>query len=235
MLRSLARQILRSQPISDEERVYTFLRDRGFAPQGIIDVGAYEGKWSESVRAIFGELPTLMVEAQEQKAPFLEDSVSGHDDWSYKIALLAAETGREVSFYEMETGSSMMSENSDVRRKESKLRTTTLDEIAADLPGDELFLKIDVQGAELEVLKGATETLRRAGLVQLETAFLTYNEGAPTMCEVLTFMEQRGFLPVDIAGQIRIKRMLIQIDLLFTPRGNPLRPEFFAWEADSTA
>ena len=230
MLQGLVRRALAKFEPSEEERVYEILRARGFSPSAIIDVGAYEGHWSATARRIFGPVPTLMVDAQKSKEPLLRQCSADHENWSYEIALLGGEEGREVSFYEMETGSSMMAEHSDVSREEKRLKTTRLDTLAAGLPGNNLFLKVDVQGAELEVLKGATQTLQRAGLVQLETAILSYNEGAPTMREVISFMEERGFSPVDIAGQIRIKGMLIQIDMVFAPTGSPLRPDYFEWE-----
>ena len=230
MLRKFVTRLYDRIADSEEVQVYKRLHARGFAPDAIIDVGAYEGHWSATARDIFGPVPTLMVDAQAGKDAVLRQCSKAHQNWIREIALLGSEDGHEVNFYEMETGSSMMPERSDVTRKESRIRTRRLDTLAADLPGQNLFLKVDVQGAELEVLKGAPETLKRAGLVQLETAVLSYNEGAPTMLEVLEFMEERGFAPVDIAGRIRIKGMLIQIDLLFAPAGSALRPNYFVWE-----
>ena len=230
MLRKLFRRVIGSPTVDQEERVYTLLRERGFLPDGIIDVGAYEGHWSATARRIFGPVPTLMVDAQEGKRPILEQRARDADNWHVELALLSGEDGREVSFYEMETGSSMMAERSDVARNEKRLTTTTLDRLASRVEGENLFLKVDVQGAELQVLAGAVETLKRCGLVQLETAILNYNEGAPSLREVVAFMEDRGFAPVDIAGQIRIKSMLIQIDMVFAPEDSPLRPDYFEWE-----
>src|SRR5262245_7983387 len=57
---------------SFEEVAYLRLKERGFVPAGIIDVGAYEGNWTRLARGIFGEVPSLMVEAQEAKRPFLD-------------------------------------------------------------------------------------------------------------------------------------------------------------------
>lgn len=229
-MRHFVKRLLGQAEMTEEERVYTSLRERGFSPSGIVDVGAYEGHWSKTARAIFGDVPTLMVDAQREKEAHLRQCSKDHEDWTYKITLLGAEEGATVNFYEMETGSSMMAEKSDVARRKVELQMQTLDNLANRLPGDNLFVKVDVQGAELEVLKGASETLKRAGLVQLETAILAYNEGAPTMREVVAFMEERDFAPVDIAGFIRIKGMLIQIDIVFAPTRSSLRPEFFDWQ-----
>lgn len=135
--------------------------------------------------------------------------------------------GETVTFYEMETGSSMFPEQSDARRTARTLSTRTLDDVASGVPTP-LFLKIDVQGAELEVLAGGSETLSRADLVQLEVALLPYNEGAPTILDVLPFMKTHGLVPFDLSGWSRPNGIdLAQIDLLFVREDSPLRLKFF--------
>jgi hypothetical protein len=43
------------------------LRDLGFAPTGILDVGAYEGNFSRGARQIFREAYILMIDALAEK------------------------------------------------------------------------------------------------------------------------------------------------------------------------
>jgi len=81
-----------------------------------------------------------------------------------------------------------------------------------------------VQGAGLLVLAGGQKTLARSEVVQLEVALLPYNEGAPTFLEVLSYMNDHGFVPFDISGESRPMGHLVQIDLLFVRRDSPLRP-----------
>ena len=51
-------------------------------------------------------------------------------------------------------------------------KSYTLDSVLRDFNHCEVdFLKIDVQGAELEVMKGGTKTLRTATVVMLEVPF----------------------------------------------------------------
>lgn len=198
---------------------------RGYAPSALIDVGAYEGHWTRNAPAIFGEIPTLMIEPQAAKRAVLEALCRELPRTRLEAQVLAARAGETVTFYEMETGSSMMAERSDAPRREVQLVTGTLDEVAPDT--DNLFLKIDAQGAELEILAGGEATLRRASLVQLEASVANYNEGAPTLREVLAFMEERGFAMLDMAGRSRIQEYLVQMDLLFVPSDSPLRRNFF--------
>ena len=66
-----------------------------------------------------------------------------------------------------------------------------------------LLLKLDVQGFELEVLRGSRIALDAAEFVLLEVSTLNYNRGAPLVAEVLDFMNQRGFVLFDIADLSR--------------------------------
>ena len=223
----MLRRLFRAPYKSPEEQAYARLAEKGFQPRSIIDVGAYEGNWTRMAKRLFPASPVLMVEAQASKVPLLQRVCAEHQDVTLVSAVLAATEGQAVTFYEMETGSSLLPEQSDVERIEAHLSSRTLDGIAADLDGP-LFLKIDVQGAELEVLAGGARTLDRCEAVQLEIAVLPYNRGAPTFLEVIQFMDERDFVPYDLAGWSRPNGVdLVQIDLLFVRRNSPMRPSFF--------
>ena len=217
-----------------EEIVYRRLAARGFRPGGLIDVGAFRGDWTRMARSIFDNPPALMVEAQPALVPALRDFAASTPGVQYENALLARERGRTVEFHEMGTGSSMFAEASDAPRTSRTMTTETLDRVAAaGLPdAGDLFVKIDVQGAELEVLSGASETLSRSALVQLETAMLQYNAGAPMLPDVVNWMAERGWLPIEVSGFSRPREQLVQIDLLFAPEPSSLRPQYFRFQED---
>jgi hypothetical protein len=64
-------------------------------------------------------------------------------------------------------------------------------------------------------------------LVQLEVAMLPYNKGAPSFLEVLSYMDKRDFVPLDVSGFSRPNGVdLVQIDVLFVRRDSSLRPTF---------
>ena len=217
-----------------EEIVYRRLAARGFRPGGLIDIGAFRGDWTRMARSIFDNPPALMVEAQPALIPALRDFAASTPGVQYENALLARERGRTVEFHEMGTGSSMFAEASDAPRTSRTMTTETLDRVAAaGLPdAGDLFVKIDVQGAELEVLSGASETLSRSALVQLETAMLQYNAGAPMLPDVVNWMAERGWLPIEVSGFSRPREQLVQIDLLFAPEPSSLRPQYFRFQED---
>jgi FkbM family methyltransferase len=208
---------------------YYRLQERGFEPGLIVDVGAYDGRWSRQVRTIFRNAPILMIEARESERANLAATCDQISNARYEIALLNAESRQNVRFYVHDTGSSLFPERSNVPRSEKTLDSRTLDGVVGNLSfSGPVFLKLDVQGAELEILKGGTDTLNRCELVQLEIALLNYNERSPTAAEVIAFMDSRGFDLFDVVGFIRPDdRNLVQIDAIFARNDSSLRPDFF--------
>ena len=59
------------------------------------------------------------------------------------------------------------------------------------------LIKLDVQGAELDILKGAEKCLAHCKDIIVECQHANYNEGAPKFKEVKTFLESKGFVLVS--------------------------------------
>jgi len=81
-----------------------------------------------------------------------------------------------------------------VGREECSL--STLDILAPDLfqPEDRLYLKLDVQGFELEVLRGAEATLEHVVVLDVELSQTQLYEGAPLMDEVVAYLAERDYV-----------------------------------------
>jgi hypothetical protein len=89
------------------------------------------------------------------------------------------------------------------------------------------FLKIDVQGYELEVLKGAERSLATLRVILIETNLLDIYTDAPLLPELMEWMHLRGWTPYDICGLTRrpLDRGLWQADFVFVPKESPLRSD----------
>lgn len=220
------------------------LKRKGFAPRLIVDIGAYDGQWTRMIKGVFPESRVFMIDAQPGKQPALE-AVKGQFPGTadYAISLLAAESGRKVDFQQMESGSSVFAEQSNVQRSTTSLDTRTLDGLLKEreIQGPAL-LKLDVQGYELEILKGAADALFHAEVVLLETALLAYNRDAPQLSDVVRFMDERGFCVFDVCSLIRCSHLsleepndtLVHVDLLFVRKTSPWRPTFFRFRSAAT-
>ena len=103
----------------------------------------------------------------------------------------------------------------------------SLDSLLDDNPGflQSEFLKLDVQGYELEVLKGASKLLSHVEFVYLEASLIQVNSGCPDILEVLNFMRDKGFKLIDFCSQTRRKDgALWQADLLFVSNKSDFVP-----------
>ncbi len=99
------------------------------------------------------------------------------------------------------------------QRRET-IEITTLD---TALPKDKSvdILKMDVQGFELEVLRGATETLVRTHVIVLEINNHDGFKGAPTYFEIDDFMRNNNFELFDLLPNYREAGKLYDWDAIY--------------------
>lgn len=209
------------------EATFKCMRALGFDPRFAIDIGAYDGQWTLYFRREFPACRVLMIEGMESKAERLRQvSEQSGGAIEFRIAVLGAVQGQPVRWIEMDSGSSALEEHSAYPREVKTRTITTLDELlGSGMPAVD-FMKLDVQGYELEVLRGATRAMEQAQAVFLEVSLVPINDGCPLIHEVIQFMDARGFRLLDFCSQNRRKDgILWQTDLMFVKNGSRLVPE----------
>ena len=101
----------------------------------------------------------------------------------------------------------------------TQVRIEALDGVFADLigSGDRPFLKIDTQGYEMHVLRGAGKSLDTLMGLQIELSLVPLYEGSPNYIDLLTYMQERGFTLVAIEPVFSdpVTDQLLQVDALF--------------------
>lgn len=237
----------------------TLLKSRGFYPSAVLDIGAHHGEWRDQAQAVWPGTMILSIEANPGNdaelrtvlQPF-EYTIALLGSPAQAGELVSFFVPRSFS----NTGASMYPTAADVLAAQSrnpsrphsniadhdeiKLPVRTLDETIArhfgrwfavgeaEAPTFQL-IKLDIQGAELDALSGAFQTLRSAAFVLLEIstrpAGWVENLGAPSFAQVIRFMADRGFDVIDVfelhfgerpeAPNHCAPRGLTQIDLLF--------------------
>jgi FkbM family methyltransferase len=104
-----------------------------------------------------------------------------------------------------------------------EIETTTLDAFCQDEGIDTIdFLQIDVQGADLDVLKGASEIVNRSVLgVQIEVEFSPLYLNQPLFANVDTYLRNLGFNLIDLRVAYRHRSG--------SPIVSPTRPGQLLW------
>lgn len=100
------------------------------------------------------------------------------------------------------------------------VRVERLDEVFHPAAGERLLLKVDTQGHDLEVVRGATGLLDAVLVAQLELSFIPLYEDVPSALEVMEQMAAAGF---GLAGLSPIVAMpdgrLVEADAWFVRAG----------------
>ena len=125
------------------------------------------------------------------------------------------------------SGDSLYKENSNFPYKMKKVTTQRLCDVVPDQPYD--LIKMDLQGAEIEVIDGSLELFLKTKWVQLECAVFDNNQGAPSFAQIVNYMTNSGFRVFDIENMYFNNR-LMGIDLVFN---NITLPKVIETEATS--
>jgi FkbM family methyltransferase len=209
----------------DTDACLAAMKRRGFKPKVAIDVGAYSGEWTLSLRQLFPETRVLMVEPQPARRERLQALTHVHDGVEFAPVLLGAAAAAGVAFYQAETGSSVLRDCGNANAQSTAMEMTTLDAVSGGTPFEHPdFLKLDVQGYELEVLKGAEQVLRSVEAVMMEVNLIAVYQGAPLIHEVIGYMAARGFRVYDVCTLFRrpYDNALWQMDMIFVRAASAL-------------
>ena len=196
------------------------LKKIGFEPEVIYDVGAHRGDWTEETSKVFPNAHCFLFEANSDLIDDLRATKR-----RYFISALGSEDMNSKPFYlpkeGITTGASFYLENTPhyddgnlLTRSVSMARLDTLvRENAIPFPD---LIKLDIQGAEIDAMKGAPACLSHCQALITEVSLVTYNRGAPLFSDLVSWVAQRGFFCIDVCELHRYKGdRILQMDLLF--------------------
>lgn len=202
------------------------MQQLGFNPAVVIDVGAYIGEWTSDLKHIFSSARVLMIEPQPGHLDRLRAVAAAFNGVELAPVLLGGQERDSVSFHICESASSVLKESARPTVVSTiSVPMTTLDRFAADTRfARPDFIKLDVQGYELDVLRGGELALASAEAVLMEVNLLGILDGAPLFHEATGFMGERGFQVYDICSFFRrpYDGALWQVDVIFVRSSSPL-------------
>ena len=204
----------------------TNMKKNGFNPKIILDIGAYHGEWTTEVRKIFPDSCFLMFEANPEKKKILETMCCKFKNIEFEISLLGSKSGQITEFNVLETASSALEELNETNGRKIKLPVFTLSEILKNRKINKVdFIKLDVQGYELEILKGAEQYLEQCEAILTEVSFLALHKNCPLLFDVVNYLDKFNFCAYDIcsvSARRPFDRALWQTDLIFVKKDSPL-------------
>lgn len=198
---------------------------RPINPQVIFDVGTNVGTWTQLAKALYPQAQIHAFEPLPRHIAGFRQRTAGLSDVRLHEIGLGRESGRTVmKVTDFSDASSLLALTEAGRKQwhleqveEIPIQIERLDECVAahQLPQPDL-LKLDVQGFELEVLRGAEQTLARTKAVLLEASFQNFYEGQCRFDELVAWLAQCGFHLRALGHGTRLGHPLIQADVLFT-------------------
>ena len=194
-----------------------------YYPKAMLDIGANLGRFTLPFHSIFPNTKITMIEPN----PYCFDILS---KLNHKLLMVALGSKvEERAFYTskldpVSSGASFYKEKNpttdhfdDPNLLVQTIKTVRLD----DLVGDEVFsfIKMDIQGSEVEALEGGEQTFMRADFALIECGMADYNPDSPGIESVIHKMRDLGY---DMFDALEFHRSvdlydncIFQIDILF--------------------
>jgi FkbM family methyltransferase len=198
---------------------------RRLSPSYVVDVGANRGQFALTVLRATPRAQIVSIEPIPQDAATFRDIFGPIPDVELVECALGSSGGSAVLYMSAASDSSSLLELGALQEavfpgtgevSTIVVPVTTLDEVLNGrvLPTDSL-LKIDVQGFELEVLRGAQQRLGDFRWILVEVSFLQLYRNQSLAHEVFAYLQPMGFAIVDIGEPVRIAGRTVQLDVLF--------------------
>lgn len=210
------------------------LRTNGVS--AVLDVGASTGHFASHLLDAGYKGRVISFEPLKNSHDELRKAAAGNPKWVVAPRMaIGSELGTTAINISGNVGSSSIlpiedrhilafPESRYVAQEESEV--LPLDEVASTYvsPEDVLFLKIDVQGFEREVLKGAERTVAQSVGIHIELSFISLYSGQPLFEELWRGFAQQGFEPWAFypACTDPISARMLQVDGIFFREANAL-------------
>ena len=210
-----------------------YAKSRGLAPKTVFDVGV--GRGTPWLYDAFPDAKLVLFEPLDVFECDLNKLADRYNADVHRVALAEREGFAEgfnqnvtrptsSSLLRLEPRFAQFVEKVDRRHEFKQLPVVldTLDHLNAYEPP--FVLKLDVEGAETRVLRGASETLRNTDFLITEISVMTRQRGEPEFAQVISFLDDCGFRLFDIPSlsQAEHAGQLVYLDAAFVPKHSRL-------------
>lgn len=196
-------------------------------PVNLCDVGAYKGYWTYVLHRLNPKLKhAVLIEPQKE---LYKDLVKIPLGDVHKV-IYSCGLGDKKGFAFIKGGSpsaSFLNASinqfkyfpNTIKREKEKVAISTLDYIYATdkLPQPDT-IKLDVQGFELNVLRGGEKTLSKAKYLVIELSFQQFYKSQPPLSDLMRFLEKHNYIMVSHGFELRWTKnlsVILQTDGIF--------------------
>jgi FkbM family methyltransferase len=191
----------------------------------VVDVGAHKGQTIEDLKKTFEEIKIHAFEANPRRSKELDKKYSNSDVKVYNIALGPDNCSTKMNISKMDAASGILKPTdknvSFFGKVVEKKKTINVEQKRLDniLESGVDIIKLDVQGYELEVLKGCSGIISEVEIVLLETSFKKLYKGQKTFCRINDYMRKRNFEVYNTyEKKVTESGELAEFDVIFTKK-----------------
>lgn len=222
--------IVKSKAHATWEKRMELAKKLGFSPQVILDGGAFRGLWSKKAASLFPGAQIIIIEPNPFLQEIIANNVSRIRPSPIIINVALAESKGKASFniwrdQNSDTGASLLDHVSGQARQTIQVEVNTLDNISEQLQLNINLVKLDLQGAELLALKGATQVLKHTEIMIIEFGCLDAYIERTTPRDLLEIMYENDYCLYDIVdlGYRPYDGALTGGDFIFVKNASVLR------------
>jgi FkbM family methyltransferase len=212
-----------TQPLFGMRAALAGLRDRGYQPEVVYDIGAADGGWTREALQIWPLAKFVCFEPLAERRAALDTLVAERRGQVslQPVGVGDADTELSLGITDFLWDSSFAYSGKSARKVAVRRLDSLLDEGAIPRPS---FVKIDVQGFEMRVIAGGADTFSGADFVLMECNFIAFCDDMRTLDESIRYMSERGFVPYEFVDFLRrpLDNAMGQCDILFARRGHAL-------------
>lgn len=192
----------------------------------VLDIGANRGQFAQKLRSMGFKGKIISCEPIPAEFNKLKELSKTDPAWEVHNFAIGSENGNlELNITENSSDfSSFLKPNEfsqnyfgDKTKKINKVQVEvkTLEEFAQTwkLSQERVFLKTDTQGFDLEVLKGCGSFLDKIQGILVELSFCPIYESMPNASTMLSYLDQKGFVPSGFFPVTRNKGTLELIEM----------------------
>lgn len=204
---------------------------RKFAPDlgTVVDIGANRGQFTLAVRQWAPKARAIAFEPLSNAAEAFRKLFQGDSRVTLHQVAIGPKAGEAIIHVSQADDSSSLLPISLLQAKlfpgTNQIGTETVkvgrlsDIVSRDEIVSPALLKIDVQGYELDALKGCVDYLDAFDYVIAEGSFVELYEGQALAHELICFLDEKGFVLTDVYNVVRSQGAAIQGEFAFGKKG----------------